>query len=848
MSEAPAFHGLRATPEQEAAVRALGDVVVQAGAGAGKTHLLAERYLAHLQAGLGPLEVVAITFTEAAARELKARVRRRVAEAMPQAHEALAELEAAPIGTLHALAARICHEHAEAAEVPADFTVLDDWEGRPWRRAEARKALATWPELTASGLAYGALEALVMAWLDDPLSVESALEADASAWPGLVAQERQAALSLFVDDDTRRAAALRLSGLSGQGPFEERRQAAVGAWGALQDAAEGEADAGAALEALASIDLRGGRRGDWPTDALPALKDDLRVLREAARDARRAGLLTLAWGAADEALLVALPWMRQALAWVEGALALSRQSRRALDYAELERHALKALGHEAVRTEYQGRWRAFLVDEAQDLNPTQLRLLAALTEGQILAVVGDPQQAIYAFRGADPQAFAGLAQQGAERGAQALGLATSFRTHAPLLGALALVWPKLLGEAYVPMQAQREASPGPGPHLMAWTLEADAALSSSGMRKAEARRVAMWVAAALAEGRLVQDRATGESRPMRPGDVAVLARAWEPLDGVAEALAEAGVPVAMPAGGDLLATRPAQDGLALLRALADTEDDLALVAALRSPLFALSDPTLWAFAQSLPSPWAEGTSGASVPGRWGRALAAGLPVAPAPLAEAHECLGRWRHALGHLSPSLVLAEAARERGLEGVWAALPGGARRLADWRGFVALVRRLEAPAGEALAVVRRLEAMLDAELNVPRPALASGDAVSLMTIHGAKGLEWPVVLAIDLARRSPPNYPPLRVKPGLGLALRLEAPNGDRLDPALYQVLAARASAEAEAEGRRLVYVALTRARDVAIASAAGPDGGLWEALGPALAAAGVAPEWMTPSALLA
>lgn len=833
--------------EQAELLAAPGDLIVQAGAGAGKTHLLAERYLAWLQAGRSPLELVALTFTEAAARELRARVRARAAEALPGQEELLAELELAPIGTLHALAARICRECAEAAGVPADFTVLDEVEGRPWRRAQARKALATWPGLVASGLPLGALEALVLAWLEDPLGVEAALQVDASGWPALVAHERAQALSHFVQDEVRQQAARRLEQLSGQGPFEERRQAAVGAWRTLQAASQGEASAAGPIEVLSNIDLRGGRRGDWPADALPGLKDALRVLREAARDARRAGLLTLAWGPADEAMVAALPQLRELVAWVDAALAQARMARRALDYPELERHALLALGHPELRAAYARRWTAFLVDEAQDLNPTQRRLLEALGAEAQLILVGDPQQAIYGFRGADAASFERLGAWGAARGAQLARLGQSHRSHPALSEAINRLGPALLGPQYQDLEARRPPSPSEGPFLLGWSLEADASLSSATMRRAEARRLARWISASLVQGLQVHDRLDGALRPLRPSDVAVLSRTWDALDGVAEALQEAGVPVALPAGGDLLGTRPAQDGLALLRCLADPEDDLALVAVLRGPLFALSDPLLWRFAQALPSPWAEGTSGSTVPGRWGRHLAAPGQAMPEELAQAQAHLLRWREALGQALPSEVLALAARERGLEGLWAALPQGARRLADWRGFVAWVRRLEGPAGEALAVVRRLEASLEAELSVPRPALASGEAVALMTVHAAKGLEWPVVAAIDLARRSPPSYPPLRHHPELGLALRLEGPTGDRFDPALYQILSARANAEAEAEANRLAYVALTRARDHAIASAAGPDGGLWERLQPALRAAGVVVDQHPPSAWL-
>ena len=134
------------TDEQAQAAFAPGSVAVVAGAGTGKTHMLTHRYRHHLAGGLSPLEIVAVTFTERAAAELRARVRRALetstkkGEAEP---DTLAELEAAPVGTLHALAARICRDHPDAAGVPADFGMLDDLERSVWLGEAFTEALGT---------------------------------------------------------------------------------------------------------------------------------------------------------------------------------------------------------------------------------------------------------------------------------------------------------------------------------------------------------------------------------------------------------------------------------------------------------------------------------------------------------------------------------------------------------------------------------------------------------------------------------------------------------------------------------------------------------------------------------
>ena len=134
------------TTEQQTAAYAKTSVAVTAGAGTGKTHMLAERYLYYLRENdFSPLEIVAVTFTEKAAKELRSRIRALVAQKLPERTDLLAELEAAQISTLHALASRICREHPNEAEVPPDFSILDELEGELWLSECIEAALAQLP-------------------------------------------------------------------------------------------------------------------------------------------------------------------------------------------------------------------------------------------------------------------------------------------------------------------------------------------------------------------------------------------------------------------------------------------------------------------------------------------------------------------------------------------------------------------------------------------------------------------------------------------------------------------------------------------------------------------------------
>ncbi|WP_297716178.1 UvrD-helicase domain-containing protein, partial [Thermus sp.] len=161
-------------PEQRAAVEHDGPVAVEAGAGTGKTHLMAHRYLWLVERkGFSPLEIVAVTFTEKAARELRARVRRVLQGQV--APERVYEVEAAPIGTLHSLAARICQEYPEEAGVHPAFRILDEVESTLWLSEHLDEALEEGVPLELQQLLpYSLLEEALLTLLRQPLEAEQA--------------------------------------------------------------------------------------------------------------------------------------------------------------------------------------------------------------------------------------------------------------------------------------------------------------------------------------------------------------------------------------------------------------------------------------------------------------------------------------------------------------------------------------------------------------------------------------------------------------------------------------------------------------------------------------------------
>lgn len=164
------------TPEQLEAAQAACSVAVTAGAGTGKTHMLTERFIFHLEEqDYSPLEIVAVTFTEKAAAELRARIRQKVAGRFTGSDNVLAELEASQISTIHALAARICRDHYDIAGISPDFTILDESEGLIWQAERFEEALEALPFRLYQQLSYSVIRSVVEAFLKDPVAAGRAL-------------------------------------------------------------------------------------------------------------------------------------------------------------------------------------------------------------------------------------------------------------------------------------------------------------------------------------------------------------------------------------------------------------------------------------------------------------------------------------------------------------------------------------------------------------------------------------------------------------------------------------------------------------------------------------------------
>jgi ATP-dependent helicase/nuclease subunit A len=799
------------TPEQaDAIARRDGDLVLSANAGAGKTFVLVERFVASvLDDGLRADQVLAITFTDKAAGELRARVRARLLEL--GARDSAREAQTAWITTFHGFCQRILRAHAVAAGLDPAFTVLEPADGRAAQREAFDAALAGFlaePRAAALDLAAAytvdRLQRMVV-------TAHDALRSRGQTRPKLP-QPRLADLPQASAALHQACAAL----------SDELERCPTN--GARVDAARD------ALQTCAAL-LRAG--ADVDVDKVKVGRSAA-ALKTPAADAYRDACDAYAHALADRRAAPALALVDELLGRYADAYAAAKRGRAAVDFDDLELLARDLLaGEPGIAAGYRERFERIMVDEFQDTNPLQLELLELVARDNA-CTVGDELQAIYAFRHADVEVFrARRARLQAE--GRAATLATNFRSRPEILRALNGAFGPL-HEHWVDLEPGRDEPPAPKPIVEllitdhdAWSEDAPAALTvglpaASAVKQAEARLVAQRV------GALVHEESVA------PRDIVVLLRAATDMGLYERALELAGLPTLSAGGRGWWARQQVRDLCNVLAALANPRDEEALLSLLASPMVGLSSDALALLALTA----REGHTTV-----WEAASDPELTHAPDD-ARRLDAFRAWFAAERERAPRLgldeVLQRAIRRTRYDLHVLALPRGARRLANVHKLLRLAASYEARRGrDVRGFIDLATAELDADAReVDAPVDLGGlDAVRLMTIHAAKGLEFGVVVVADLGRRANLSAPDLHVADDR-VGLRLVRLDGGRDNAFEFDAIEAERRAADEDEERRIMHVAMTRAEERLILSGAARLGEHWPQPG-----AGAPPlSWIGPA----
>ncbi|MDX6540173.1 MAG: ATP-dependent helicase/nuclease subunit, partial [Gaiellales bacterium] len=456
----------------------------------------------------------------------------------------------------------------------------------------------------------------------------------------------------------------------------------------------------------------------------------------------------------------------------------------------LQERAGALLARPDIGREVRERFDLVLVDEFQDTNGLQCRLLDALVGPDCHRVfVGDAAQSIYRFRYADVELFRA---RGVRAGVR-LPLTGSYRSRPELLAVIGHVFGQRFDERdFQPPHALRTdpplAEPAAELHLIA---------AADGLRAGAAREIE---ATALAR-RLRELVDAGQARP---GDIAVLLRSARDASSYAAALASAGLPTLSQVGRGFYRSQQVRDLCAYLALLRTRFDDHALLVVLASPLVGVSNDGLLALRgaaqRALYWPIELGQL-ESVPER-DRAL----------IVRFKELYDRLVRASGELGLAVLLERIVADHDYELACLAAADGERRFGNVRKLLRAARGYERDHGPDLAGFVDQMKLCDARdmTEADAPPGYREDAVTVMTIHASKGLEFPIVCVPDLSRPTPADAAAVAVGRDGAVGLRLRDARGRATSGPVFERLAAADKAAEEEESDRVAYVAWTRARD--------------------------------------
>ena len=818
---------------------------VEAGAGTGKTTSLVDRVTRLVSTGTATMDrIAAITFTEAAAAELRDRVRERLelsagdlevsAEERARCNQGVAGLDQASVQTLHGFATSLLQEKPLEAGLPPSFEVMDTISGdlafeEAWETwidgaledAELRPTLASAFSL---GLRIPHLRDVALKFHENYDLLEGAAFDDppgptlSPVLPLVEASEELERLGQFSrlgENDALFAHTQRLLGevsqlatLDPQSPVVYRL-----------------------LDRL-RVSTNAGNQGNWDVDpasgynAARVMKELLRNLRDETQDrltgARKAALMPLLRELRRFVLEYARERKRQGRAGFQDLLVWAR---------DLVRDNLE------IRDHFRGKFSHLLIDEAQDTDPIQAEIAMFLAEDVSpgtpteerprswlevapekgkLFVVGDPKQSIYRFRRADVAQMQRLQER---MNGDTLYLVQNFRSQRPVLEWVNHVFERWMQEGdqqaeYVPVLPRWEAATQDEAGPRVWRIGGMREGRADDVRQEEAEYIARLLHAMTSQPWQVLDQETtaeaGEEvyRPAQLSDICILMPRRTGIRTLELALDDAGVAYRLEGASLIFATQEVRDLVNCLRAIDDPSDQVALVAALRSPAFVCSDVDLLQFSQKggrfdyLAAP-PDGESQKNGAGP--------VELTLESLREYHQ--DRYWGSVAGLIDRFIRDRLLMEAAL--------GHPRTREQWRRYRFLVEQARAFAEAGGDSLRDFLEWVDRQTTegarvteTPVPE-TDEEAVRIMTVHGAKGLEFPIVVLIGLGSGGARRQECVLFDRSQGLVEVAAGASGsgnldNRFRTEGYEQLEELENRMSGDEAVRLLYVAATRARD--------------------------------------
>ncbi len=843
--------------QQQAVSDRGGKLLVSAAAGSGKTKVLVDRLLSYLLDPYQPANLddfLIITYTKAAAAELRTKIANKLSEKISTDPEnrhlqhQLQRLYLTKISTVHSFCADILREYAYYLDIPSDFRVADETECLELQirvmdqvLTAAYAKIADNPDFCAfidtQGLGrddrqipeivlkvYNSAKCHLNPeqWLDNCVAFEDAGEAADVAqtmWGRYLIDDLRSYLDLHIDA-LNRCALLAANADNMEKPAQVLSET-VDQLRLLRNAGTWDA-----ILAHSLIDYGTLRFSAKCTDT--ALIQQIKAVREACKK----GVAKKMRAFSDNSTQI-LSDNRKIKCAVRGLVSLVKQfdtaysklkqSRRMLDFSDLEHKMLDLVlgksrnGITVAATEIGKRFREVMVDEYQDTNQVQDAIFAALTQRkQNCFMVGDVKQSIYQFRLADPGIFLEKynAYPSADNAAVGEGrkvvLSSNFRSSGGVIQAVNDVFSICMSEQVGGLVYGEEEQLNEGlehiplgcPETELYCIDVEEDTYAE-----EASFVADHIAGMLDGKHMVRDK--NGLRSVKPEDIVILLRSPNSVGGQFQfALEQRGIRCDMGGGADLLSTEEVETLVALLRVICNPLQDIPLVALLGSRLFGFTADDLAVLRQK------------------NKHISMYESLLENPLEKTKQfldTLNKLRRVSQMSSLSNLLTRIFSQTRIDSIYAALPNGELRVENLQNFMQIVANYERTTGRGLVqFLEYLDAISDRGISASGEQSTSG-AVTIMSIHKSKGLEFPVVFLCGLSRAF--NRESTRAQVLCDKQLGLGPSCADEIHRVRYpsvakRAIAAKITAESLSEEMRVLYVAMTRAKDRLIMTYAAPN----------------------------
>jgi ATP-dependent exoDNAse (exonuclease V) beta subunit len=789
------------------------DVVVTAGAGSGKTRTLVARYLSLLAEGYSPESVVAITFTEKAAREMRARVRTELHKQVLQSAtkenkifwQTLEQrMDSARISTIHSLCAEILRSHPAEAGIDPKFQVMEEG----LTAVERLKAIEIALSEAINDPFFAELFFMFRSRTLEKMLIQMlARRLDLLEWVNAADNQGMhilwQALLFFLQNPECEDLIGKIKQFDSRFLESDTTEKGVDQvisfqrdWIELENAHHME-DLFRVFQILSSIRKTTlgrvvGAKDSQSKEALQSWRDiyDQMMKPWLGTDPVQQDM--------EEIYLKNMPNLKRLYIRAEQIYLSGLRSQQSLDFDDLEQITVQLLEKEKIRAIWQQKLNALLVDEFQDTNLRQRNIVDGLV-GNVrgkLFIVGDARQSIYRFRGADVSVFQSVQRTIAENGGLVRNIDQTFRTHKSLLSAMDHLLSFQMGTQqdperpfFVPfssMEPLREAADYPveSPFLRI--------MVGSGKDSEQGRDIAANQLAAY----LLKMKQSGEIQNWQ--DVALLFRSASGFSFYENALEEAAIPFVTIAGKGFYDRPEVRDLLNLLRAVADPWDDLAMVGLLRSPAIGMSDLGITQLR------WlGSGDSVKSLALALNQDLSLLSSNDQSAASRSRQLISTLADLIGRKPVSEILQKLVN---LTNYRAIIAGYEDR--SWRNVDKLL--MDSANTSFTSISAYLEFIQQTRAAGAREGEAPGEAeqmVQLMTIHKAKGLEFPWVILADAGRKSMSRYDSFLHVEGKGTGFH---PDGLAYRPLLWRWLVKLDQDRDEAENKRLLYVALTRVQN--------------------------------------